>query len=137
MEQNALFEFSIYNVLEIILIFESNGTIVYANRMAEEQLEFEDGLRGRKITEIFPGEFEIQNDTLLFHFDVDDSLKRIMAYRGNRTCFPIDLKLLEYETPAWTQAEFLRERTLYICTGYDASDKVFLERKASNAGKEV
>lgn len=137
MEQNALFQFTIYNVLEIILIFESNGTIVYANRMAEEQLEFEDGLRGRKITEIFPGEFEIQNDTLLFHFDVDDSLKRIMAYRGNRTCFPIDLKLLEYETPAWTQAEFLRERTLYICTGYDASDKVFLERKASNAGKEV
>ena len=51
MERRDLLQFSIDNVLEIILIFDGTGTIIYANRTAEQQLEYKNSLCGCKITE--------------------------------------------------------------------------------------
>ena len=137
MEQNALFQFSIDNILEIILIFDENGTIVYSNKTAGQQLEYKDNLRGMKITEIFPTEFSIEKEHLVFHTDADGSVRSMMAYRGNRTCFPADIKLFAYETQQWTMEDGHKERKLYICSGYDASNRQFLEKQADNAGKEA
>lgn len=134
MERNALFQFSIDNALEIILIFDESGTIVYSNKMAVQQLEYKENLCGKKITEIFTTEFSMENDRFVFHTETDGSVRTMMAYRGNRTCFPMESKLFIYETQLWTAAE---DRSLYVCMGYDASGKQLLEKQATNAGKEV
>lgn len=146
MERRDLLQFSIDNVLEIILIFDGIGTIIYANRTAEQQLEYKNSLCGCKITEVFPGEFTIEKNVLRLQYKADGTIHNMMAYRGNRTCFPTDVKLLAYETagalsfgkgndygaPAVESGE-----QIYICTGYDTSAKVLLEKKASQADLEA
>ena len=137
MERNALFQFSIDNVLEIILIFDENGTIVYSNKAAVQQLEYKESLCGMNVTEIFPAEFSIENDVLVFHTEADGSIRNMTAYRGNRTCFPTDVRLLAYESGQRFGSESAKERKLFICSGLDVSNKQFLEKQATNAGKEV
>lgn len=135
MEQNGLFQFSIDNILGILLIFDENGTILYANKAAEEKLEYNGHVPGQRIDTIFPGEFEMQGELLSFHIKADEAIHNIMAYRENRTCFPVEIKLLSYENPlkAWEDNE--DNRRLYIITGYDTSTKQLLEKQVSNAGK--
>ena len=137
MEQNGLFQFSIDNILEILLIFEENGTILYANKMAEEQLEYEARIPGQRIDTIFPGEFEMQDEVLNFHVKLDGTIHNMIAYRENRTCFPTEMKMLSYENPLKAWEDNADNRRLYILTGYDTSTKQLLEKQVSNAGKEV
>ncbi len=136
MEQNALFQFSIDNLLEIILIFEENGTVVYANKTAEEQLEYSSRIPGQRIDMIFPGEFEMRGDTLAFHIKTDGSVQNMMAYRENRTCFPADMRLMEYED-SYNRGGSIRKHRLYICAGFNVSTKQLLEKQVSIADKEV
>lgn len=136
-EQNGLFQFSVDNLFEILLIFEENGTILYANRTAEEELEYSGHVPGIRIDTIFPGGFEMQDEKMQFHIKADGSVHDMMAYRENRTCFPTESRLLSYEDPlkAWETNE--DSRRLYILTAYDTSAKQLLEKQVSNADREV
>ena len=40
LELNGLFQYSINNALELFIVFDKKGKIVYANRTAEENLEY-------------------------------------------------------------------------------------------------
>ncbi|MBS7303764.1 MAG: hypothetical protein KIG50_06480 [Lachnospiraceae bacterium] len=146
MERRDLLQFSIDNVLEIILIFDGTGTIIYANRTSEQQLEYKNSLCGCKITEVFPGEFTIEKNVLRLQYKADGTIHNMMAYRGNRTCFPTDVKLLAYETAGalsfgkgndYGEPAVESGEQIYICTGYDTSAKVLLEKKASQADLEA
>ena len=46
MSLDGLFRFAIGHSLEIIICFDENGIITYANPSAEQQLEFEEGYDG-------------------------------------------------------------------------------------------
>ena len=85
MDQNSLFRFSIDNAMEIVLIFDDSGTILYANRSAGNALEYFEGLCGRPITEIFPAEFSLQDGAISYTCQMDGTYQNIMAYRQNRT----------------------------------------------------
>lgn len=146
MDQNTLFQFSIDNILEMVLIFDVRGTVIFANQTAEQQLEYKDKLCGKQITEIFPGEFETIERGLEFRGKADGTVRSVMAYRGNRTCFPADMKLLVCQPSSgaysdeysFYQSNALgKGQELYLYTGYDASDKHFLQKKISHAGKEA
>lgn len=128
MEQDGLFQFSIDNVMEIVLVFNAAGCIVYANREAKQQLEYEEELCGSSITDIFPGEFQTEGDLLILKQEEEVLIRDMMAYRKNRTCFPTKVKLLTYEKA---------QEVLYICTAYNATAQSFLERRANQADQEV
>lgn len=129
MERNALFQFSIDNILEIVMVFDANGMIRYANQTAVQQLEYKDQLPGRLITDIFPSSFELRGDQLLHECECNGSIQEMMAYRGNRTCFPVRMKIFRY--PSY------QKELLYICMGYDATDRNFLVKKVSQADQEI
>lgn len=133
MERSRLFQFSVENALEIIIIFDDNGRITYANQSAKEKLEYEEDICGCLITDIFPGTFEIEEDFLVLRCKLGKEPQDVMAYRKNRTCFPARMSLLTYEG---TSEENDSQRT-YICTAYDASEKQFLEKKANQADQEI
>ncbi len=135
MEQNGLFQFSVDNILGMLLIFEENGTVLYANKAAEQKLEYEGHVSGRRIDIIFPNEFEQQDDAFVFHMKPDGMIQDMMAYRENRTCFPIEARLLAYQNPLKAWEDNADNRRLYILTGYDISTKQLLEKQASNAGR--
>lgn len=130
MEQSNLFRFSIDNALEIIIVFDTEGTIIYTNLSAERQLEYKEDLRGTKITEILPGAFEELIGGIRFIGKSDGSFSNIMIYRGNRTCFLAKGKILTYPS-------LYNGRQVYICTATDISAESFLEKKATHADQEA
>ena len=87
MDQNSLFRFSIDNAMEIILIFDDSGAILYANHSADHALEYYEELHSSHIFDIFPGEFQMQNGTISYTCTMDGTSQTLMAYRKNRTCF--------------------------------------------------
>ena len=146
MDQNSLFRFSIDNALEIILIFDDSGTILYANQTAGQTLEYYEELADSPITEIFPGEFQIQNGEINYTCRMDGTFQNLMAYRKNRTCFPVKVKFLVHNEATnkfmipgrrFDDLPLYGGQRTYICMAYDISKEDFLEKKASNADKEA
>lgn len=131
MEQSGLFQFSIDNALEMILVFDECGKIEYANQMAGSLLEYNDELCRSLITDIFPGTFEIENNAIHLNINTEEPFQSLMAYRKNKTCFPVKARILVYE-----EGRAMASKR-YICTAYDASTESFFEKKASQAGQEA
>ena len=51
----------------------------------------------------------------------------MMAYRLNKTCFPVDVQIMNCE----------EEPDTYLCMAIDTSEKIMLEKKIQQAGEEV
>ena len=124
MGNSNLFRFTIDNSIEIIVLFDDSGTIVYANQTAKQSLEYNDELCGSSVADIFPGEFSVENDILDMKYEADGVLQNMTAYRKNHTCFPVKVKILRYDQ-------------LYMCMAFDVSTEKFLEKKAEQAGQEA
>ncbi len=146
MDQNSLFRFSVDNAIESILIFDDSGTILYANRTAGKALEYYEELCNSPIAEIFPGEFQVHDGVMNYSCKMDGSYQNMMAYRKNKTCFPVKVKFLVHNEAAMRFAMpgqrfddlpmYGGQRT-YVCMAYDISKEDFWEKKASHADKEA
>lgn len=127
MNLDGLFHFAIQNSLEIIIGFDENGIITYANPSAEAQLQYEEGLFGQRFLDIFPGEIVIDPRKPDFSLASGNTMRDIMAYRKNRTCFPTKGRVYLYDQQG--------ERKQYVFIAYNSSNESFLEKKASQAGQ--
>ncbi|MCM1045668.1 MAG: ATP-binding protein [Candidatus Gastranaerophilales bacterium] len=127
MEQAKVYRFSLDNALEMILIFNEEGRILYANQKAKVMLEYEN-LQACNISDIFPGSFRERDGSLLIEcpLDTEEELD-LDAYRGNRTCFPVRMRVLRDEV----------EPSVYHCMAYDASERNFLMRQNEQTGQEA
>ncbi len=123
----GLFQFSVDNALEIMIVFDADGTITYANQTAKRMLEYDEELCGCLITDIMPGVFESEDGVSVLMPEENRQLQDVMAYRKNRTCFPVRGKLFTYD----------KQQRSYVCTVYDASKDNFMEKKISQAGQEA
>lgn len=128
MEQDSLFQFSIENVLEIVLVFNATGIISYANQAAWQHLEYSEELYQCQITDIFPGEFVFENEQIVFKPGDLGVMREMMAYRKNRTCFPARVKICCYRSGI---------QPVYICMVENVSTENFLEKQANLAGQEA
>ena len=129
MRKKDLFQFSMDNALEIIIVFKHNMEIIYANQTALRKLEHEE-LEGRPVTDIFHAEFELdENDRL-----IGGELHEMMAYRSNNTCFPVKARVLLYDEE---EQEAGGNERLYICMAEDASKINSLEKEAVRAEQEA
>ncbi len=124
MGQSNLFQFTLDNALEIIIIFDADGKIVYANHTASQLLDYSDGLSGGSITAVFPGEFSLVGNALEMKYEANGSPRNMTAYRKNHTCFPVKAKVLMQEGQ-------------YLCMAHDISTETFLEKKAEQAAQEA
>ncbi len=113
--------------LELVLMFGADGIIVYSNRTADALLEYSNGLTGISITDVFPTAFVVENGALVWNIIQDDNMKSLSAYRGNRTCFDVEVRMLD----------FMKEEGLYVCIAQDSSKQNYLERKVNQADKQV
>ena len=126
MEQRDWSLFSVENALEIIFAFNERGMITYANLEAEKQLEYEGALCGYSVTDIFPGIFQVIEGIVRVEAESLNVVWEQMAYRKNRTCFPVRGKLLE-----------MQDGNGYIFMLCNVTDLQQLERKVSQAGEEA
>lgn len=124
MRREELFQFSMDNLIEIVVFFELSGIITYANKMAMQRLEYEEDICGLLITDIFHGAFETIDGQCLIKEELE-VMQSMMAYRKNQTCFPVRGKI------------FRMDEATYMCIAYDATTENLLERKAGQALQEA
>ncbi len=117
--------FAIENIEEIVLFFDSDGKITYANCSAARMLEYDDIVKDCLITDIFPAEFSITDGKLTFHIEFAEELIQTNAYRKNRTCFPVAVRFS------------IDPCGSYIAMGYDTSQKVFLTKRIDQVQQEA
>lgn len=126
--EKALFQFSIENASEIVLVFSENGKIIYANQAAIQQLEYDTPLARYNVIDIFPGDYRYgQSIEEAFGMKFGEQQTK-MLYRGNRTCFPARVKFLRFVNEG---------KKVFICMADNISNESFLEKKASQADQEV
>lgn len=117
----------IKDALEMILIFDGAGIISYANDTAAGKLEYENGLTGRHISDIFPNTFRPAPDGFETDVVFDGEIKNLVAYRKNLTCFPVEAKLVSREDSDGT----------YICMANDILEKEFLNKEVEQVRQEA
>lgn len=122
-----ILQFMADHALEIVMAFDGDGTVTYANETAERGLEYPGGLRGQSIASVFPGDFESEGGAASAGFVPGEEIREMTAYRGNRTCFEVRARIMRCEgTP-----------TAFVCLAYDRSTQNLLERKIVQAGQEA
>ncbi len=124
MEHNSLLQFSMDNALEIVIMFDENGIIEYANRVALDKLEYDNGIKGMMVEQIFPGTFYKKDGMPYLEKGLFGELINAMAYRKNQTCFPV-------------KAKFINCDNSYMCMCYDASNEIYMEKQISRVENEA
>lgn len=110
---------------EMVLVFQVDGTISYANQSAIDLLELRNSSDKCNITDIFPQEFPNGQDVLVGNAVFDMDKVATNAYRRNRTCFAVD-------------ARFVRcEEDKYCCMAVDTAEKDYLLKKNEQVIKEA
>lgn len=126
MEQGSYFRFSVDNAIEMVLFFDKEGRILYANDKAKTLLGYED-LKDCHITEIFPASFQKEDGRLVIRCALGQTEQDMDAYRKNRTCFPVRAKIFQNEA----------EPSIYHCMADDASERNYLIRQNDQADQEM
>lgn len=127
MEQSSFFQFAIEQALEMMIVFDADMKILYANKAAENMLKYQDYLIGKSMLEVFP----MEKDSFEKIQDKAGEVKEAMAYRGNRTCFPVKMKMVSY-------MEGIKEKeALHLCVIWDISTEKFLEKKIGQVEEEA
>lgn len=126
MIQDGAGVFPVESILEMFLLFDREGTIVYANAAAREKLEYGDELCGNHISSIFPNEFKKTEQGFFTEYVFDNQVHNLTAYRKNLTCFPVEARMIWEETQAG-----------YLCMAYDILEKEFLSQEMERVKQEA
>ncbi|MCM1157751.1 MAG: ATP-binding protein [Bacteroidales bacterium] len=127
MEQKEEHIFPIEDALEMILMFNRTGKISYVNAAARQKLGYGDDLCGRHIGDVFPNDFQSVGDKLIIECSSGNTLQNFVAYRKNRTCFPVEVRIVRNDA----------ESEIYICMASDILEKEFLNREIDRIKQEA
>lgn len=123
MEHGVADAFILQHSLELVLIIREDGIIRFANQTALEILQWEQ-LVGRSVTEVFPGNFHMEEDMFILDCKSGMEEQGMNAYRENKTCFPVTVRLLSKEGE-------------YFLMGYNASQRMMQEKQVAQMQEEL
>ncbi len=118
---------SLDDALEMVLLFDEKGNIVYANSAAKKKLEYGEELCGIHISEIFPNSFHAIENGFQTEYEFGEKRQELMAYRRNRTCFCAEVKILKRQ----------KSKKMYVCMANDTSKRDFLEKEIANVERKA
>ncbi len=120
--------------LEMILAFDKDGSITYANAAAREKLEYGDALTGRQIGEIFPATFRSPGAAGLASYSFDRATRQLLAYRQNKTCFPVEARMIALKADKRLEngCSFC-----YLCMANDILEREHLSREIEQVREEA
>lgn len=119
--------FSPDDALEMVFCFDEKGMVVCANRAAKQKLEYGEELYGTHISEIFPNSFHATDNGFQTEYEFGEKQQELMAYRKNRTCFCVEVKILKRN----------QGKKAYLCMANDASKQDFLEKEIISVGRKA
>lgn len=122
--------FPIEEALEMIIVFDVAGVISLANASARSKLGYEGpekggGLEGRRIEDVFPGAFKAGNGRKDADYSLGGGRHKLVAYRRNLTCFPVEAKIVEGFGGS------------YICMANDMLEREHLGREIEQVREEA
>lgn len=126
MNQAGVGVLPVEDALELFLLFDAEGTILYANAAARDKLEYGEELCGRHISDIFPNEFKQSEQGFSTEYPFGSQQKNLTAYRKNLTCFPVEAKIV------WAE-----EYNAYLCMANDILEKEFLKQEMERVKQEA
>lgn len=113
--------------LELVLVFKRKGNVVFANSTAYKLLEYNtDELLEIDIPDVFPTIFDKGSDGITWKEGYGQDAREAMAYRKNKTCFSVQLKIFS-----------LGDDESFACMALDTSDKAYYEHKISVADAQM
>lgn len=124
--------FPVQDALEIVLIFDRAGRILYANTEARRHLGYGEDLCGRKIGEVFPNDFKMGEDGFKTAYPFGQETRKLVAYRKNHTCFPVRTRIL----PDNGSGQGAEAQT-YICMANVTSQEDYLNREVAQVRQEA
>ena len=127
MEQAEKFIFPMEDALEMILMFGRDGRISYGNLTAREKLGYEKDLCDCRISDIFPAAFRQTESGFETEVTPGSAMQEMTAYRRNRTCFPVEARIVESGSGGET----------YICMANDVLEKEFLSKEIEKVRMEA
>lgn len=85
--------------MELLILFSEDGTIIQANKKAEQELGYADTLKDISIGKIFPKALtQMDGKVCVVEEEKETSIQgksiETVAYRKNQTCFDVDLKII-------------------------------------------
>ncbi|MCM1262818.1 MAG: ATP-binding protein [Butyrivibrio sp.] len=119
--------FPVEDALEMIFAFDKAGVIFYSNTAAKKKLEYEDDLCGSHISDIFLNTFKSTEEGFETDYPFGHEQQNLIAYRKNRTCFPVEAKIIESKNKPGT----------YICMANDTLEKEHLGREIEHVKQEA
>ncbi len=125
MNQEKFFSYVLENMEEIVLCIDDFGSISYGNTVAADKLEYGKQLEGTHISEIFPNEFHETENGYEIELDLSEPVHQIMAYRLNKTCFPVDAKFSRIDN------------SKLICIARDITNRKFLEKRIKQVEEDA
>lgn len=127
MEQGEDIIFPMEYALEMILMFNKAGELCYMNAAAREKLQYEGDLGGSYISDIFQNMSQTVKDEFKIEDLIENGLQNFVAYRKNRTCFPVEVKFVRHNS----------RPDMYICMANDILEKEFLSREIERIKQEA
>lgn len=127
MEQMDGYFFPMEDALEMILLFDQTGNIIYANASAKAKLEYQEDLCGRHISDVFPNTFQRSEEGFQTDFPFGSDPQSLVAYRKNLTCFPVETRIITGES----------RDGVYTCLANDILEKEHLSREVEQVRQEA
>ncbi len=118
---NSLFEF--------LIVFEDDGTVIYANEKVFETLIYENHEGIGNISAIFPPLFYEENGTLFCREEMDGHVISTVAYRSNNTCFEVEVRFFKDILNEDNDRGLMPGKN--VCVVQDISGRERLEREIS------
>lgn len=92
MINDLLWKCIVNSSMELMIVHNSKGNVVFANKYACQELGYEDGMEGVSFSDIIPKGTSGGNTDLDDLLSYDSSIHEMMVYRKNRTCFRAEVK---------------------------------------------
>lgn len=105
---------------EIILFFDQKGNIIDFNNVARDVIGYDNQDKQLSICEVFQEAIEYKNNRLMIQSKYLDKGSETVAYRQNKTCFPVHLKVFVEEAG---------ENYIGLCTAVNISEKKRIMRE--------
>ena len=113
MENQRYLPLVIEHTQEMIFLFNKVGRILEANKSAEKELGYEAGeLYGEGILTIFPAISKCKKEKGMAFF-IKEELLNTSAYRKNKTCFAVDLRITILDA----------KKELYLMTAINVAER--------------
>lgn len=112
--------------LEMILIFDTSGRIMFGNTRAQKLLEY-DQLEDLQIQEIFPDILVTEDGDFTWKESEQDLGSEQNAYRKNKTCFSVLARISKVNS---------ERQKLYICMALDNTIQNYFAHRAQMADEQ-